>query len=132
MLSPIDQTLFQAVRRYLARIILASSARQPSPWCRTRSGLISNSMISGKSISNWERRSTESITESTSEANVTWLVSLDAAGGILWQQSLGSGHFDDQRTVTSLAFGIQASRAEQRAQHDAAVARSVNALANTS
>ncbi len=43
-------------------------------------------------------------THSTSEAHVTWLVSLDATGRILWQQSLGSGRLDDQRTVTSLAY----------------------------
>jgi hypothetical protein len=43
-------------------------------------------------------------THSLDDAHVTWLVSLDAAGRILWQRSLGTGHFDDQRTVTGLAW----------------------------
>ena len=43
-------------------------------------------------------------THSDEAAHVTWVASLDAAGGILWQQALGSGEFDDQRTVTSLAW----------------------------
>ncbi|MBW2262929.1 MAG: hypothetical protein JRG91_13210 [Deltaproteobacteria bacterium] len=43
-------------------------------------------------------------TRSISDAHVTWLVSLDATGRILWQKSLGSGDIDDQRTATSLAY----------------------------